>query len=100
MKRAVLVLLATSMMLPGCVFADGYGPVFGLATPTNSKREWSFDSGVFGCANNFDSQASFRELIGYGFAAQTILFPVPRYVLSIPGALGFRRRIPCQHRAV
>ena len=52
MKRAVLVLQATSMKLPGCVFTDGHGPVFGLATPTNSKGEWSFGSGVFGRANN------------------------------------------------
>lgn len=66
MKRGVLVLLAT-ILLPSCGFADGHGPVFGLATPTNSKGEWSFDSGVFGRTNSFGSQASFRELIGYGF---------------------------------
>jgi hypothetical protein len=77
MKRAVLVLLAT-FLLPCFAFADGHGPVFGLATPTNSKGEWSFDSGVFGRTNSFDSQASFRELIGYGFTPHlTLSFTAP-----------------------
>ncbi|MEQ1353425.1 MAG: hypothetical protein ABLT11_05365 [Candidatus Acidiferrum sp.] len=66
MKRGIAVLVA-AFLLPSCGFADGHGPVFGLATPTNSKGEWSFDSGVFGRTNSFGSQASFRELIGYGF---------------------------------
>jgi hypothetical protein len=55
--------------------ADGHGPVFGLATPTNSKSEWSFDSGVFGRSNPSDSEASFREQVGYGFTPHlTLLF--------------------------
>ncbi|HEY2352100.1 MAG TPA: hypothetical protein VGH83_06285 [Candidatus Acidoferrum sp.] len=77
MKRFVLVSLAT-FMLPCLGFADGHGPVFGLATPTNSKGEWSFDSGVFGRSNSFDSQASFRELIGYGITPHlTMSFTAP-----------------------
>jgi hypothetical protein len=56
------------------VFADGHGPVFGLATPTNSKGEWSFDSGVFGRSNSLDTEASFREQIGYGFTPHLSLF--------------------------
>jgi hypothetical protein len=77
MKRGVLVLLAT-FVLPSCGFADGHGPVFGLATPTNSKGEWSLDSGVFGRTNSFGSQASFRELIGYGFTPHvTVSFTAP-----------------------
>jgi len=56
------------------VRADGHGPVFGLATPTNSQGEWSFDTGVFGRANDFGSEASFRELIGYGFTPHLTLF--------------------------
>lgn len=77
MKRGVLVLLAT-FLLPSCGFADGHAPVFGLATPTNSKGEWSFDSGVFGRTNSFESQASFRELIGYGFTPHlTLSFTTP-----------------------
>jgi hypothetical protein len=66
----VIVVLA----LPLSLFADGHGPVFGLATPTNSKGEWSFDSGVFGRSNSFDTEASFREQIGYGFTPHLSLF--------------------------
>jgi hypothetical protein len=77
MKRALLVVLAT-FLSPGYGFADGHGPVFGLATPTNSKGEWSFDSGIFGRTNDFDSQASFRELIGYGLTPHlTLAFTAP-----------------------
>jgi hypothetical protein len=72
MKRAFFVLMAT-FLLPCYGFADGHGPVFGLATPTNSKGEWSFDSGVFGRFNSVDSQVSFRELIGYGFTPHLML---------------------------
>jgi hypothetical protein len=63
-----------SLFFAPCVFAEGHGPLFGLATPTNSKGEWSFDSGLFGRSNDFGSQASFRELIGYGFAPHFSLF--------------------------
>jgi hypothetical protein len=77
MKRAFLVLMAT-FLLPCYGFADGHGPVFGFATPTNSKGEWSFDSGVFGRASSLGSQASFRELIGYGFTPHlTLSFTAP-----------------------
>jgi len=62
-----LLCLFGSLFFAPCVFAEGHGPLFGLATPTNSKGEWSFDSGLFGRSNDFGSQASFRELIGYGF---------------------------------
>ena len=75
--KGLLVLLAAFLM-PSCGFADGHGPVFGLATPTNSKGEWSFDSGVFGRTNSFESQGSFRELIGYGFTPHvTVSFTAP-----------------------
>jgi len=55
-------------------WADGHGPVFGLATPTNSKGEWSFDTGLFGRANDSGSQASLRELVGFGFTPHVSLF--------------------------
>src|ERR1700674_2036158 len=72
MKRTTILIFAV-LALPWCVLADGHGPVFGLATPTNSKGEWSFDSGVFGRTNSFDSQASFRELVGYGITPHLTL---------------------------
>jgi hypothetical protein len=77
MKRTAFLVIA-ALALPLSVFADGHGPVFGLATPTNSTGEWSFDSGVFGRANGSDSQASFRELVGYGFTPHlTLSFTAP-----------------------
>jgi hypothetical protein len=82
MKRTVVLAIAL-LTLPWCVFADGHGPVFGLATPTNSKGEWSFDTGVFGRANSSDSEASVRELVGYGFTPHlTLSFTAPAVIGS------------------
>jgi hypothetical protein len=58
--------------------AANHGPVFWLATPTNSQGEWSFDEGVFGRSTNLGSQASFRELLGYGITPHlTLSFTLP-----------------------
>ena len=46
MRRAVFLLVFLG--LPWFAVASGHGPVFGLATPTNSQGEWSFDAGLFG----------------------------------------------------
>jgi len=62
------------LALPLTVFADGHGPVFGLATPTNSKGEWSVDSGVFGRSNSSATETSLREQLGYGFTPHLSLF--------------------------
>jgi hypothetical protein len=72
MKR--LLCLFCSLCFTSCAWAEGHGPLFGLATPTNSKGEWSFDTGLFGRSNDFGSQVSFRELIGYGFTPHVTLF--------------------------
>jgi hypothetical protein len=71
--KLLFTLLCCLCLVPNAI-ADGHGPVFGLATPTNSQGEWSFDTGVFGRANDFGSEASFRELIGYGFTPHVTLF--------------------------
>jgi len=71
MRRA-LVLLAI-LAMPLYSNAAGHGPVFGLATPTNSKGEFSFDFGVFGRSSRFGSQASMRGLVGYGFTPHVTL---------------------------
>ena len=68
-----ILLFFCSLLLAPLLRADGHGPVFSLATPTNSKGEWSFDSGLFGRSNDFGSQVSFRELIGYGFTPHLTL---------------------------
>jgi hypothetical protein len=58
--------------------ASSHGPVFGLATPTNSKGEWSFDSGLFGRSAAAGTNVSLRELIAYGFTPHlTVSFTAP-----------------------
>lgn len=75
MKRAVLFIV---LALPPSATASGHGPVFGLATPTNSQGEWSFDEGIFGRNTNLGSQASVRELLAYGFTPHlTLSFTLP-----------------------
>ena len=80
MKRAVLsVLVAVVMSSYG--MAAGHGPLFGLATPTNSQGEYSFDFGAFGRSSGAGSQASARALIGYGFTPHlTLSFTAPLVV--------------------
>src|SRR6476620_8578991 len=76
MKRALTLLVLS--LLPLRVMASGNGPIFGLATPTNSQGEWSFDQGVFGRSTSVGSQASIRELLGYGFTPHlTLSFTLP-----------------------
>jgi len=81
MKRAVVSSLAF-LVIPVYSMAAGHGPVFGLATPTNSQGEYSFDFGLFGRSSSAGSQESLRALIGYGFT--------PHLTLSFtaPGVLG------------
>jgi hypothetical protein len=83
MKRAAVLLVLLG--LPLFAVASGHGPVFGLATPTNSKGEWSFDEGVFGRSSSLGSQASIRTLIGYGFTPHlTLSFTLPAVVGDTP----------------
>jgi hypothetical protein len=76
MKRAILLLAVLAMPLPS--IASGHGPLFGLATPTNSQGEFSFDFGVFGRNSGFGTQTSARALVGYGFTPHiTLSFAAP-----------------------
>jgi hypothetical protein len=76
MKRAVMLLAVLGF--PLFAAAAAHGPVFGLATPTNSQGEWSFDEGLFGRNTAFGSQASVRGLIAYGFTPHlTLSFTLP-----------------------
>jgi hypothetical protein len=86
MKRRLSLLFC--LCAAPAAWADGHGPVFGLATPTNSQGEWSFDTGVFGRANDLGSVASFRELIGYGFTPHVTLF------VTAPAVAGNLRLTP------
>ena len=73
MRRAVVLLVVIGVSLLAA--AAAHGPVFGLATPTNSQGEWSFDEGIFGRNTAFGSQASVRELVAYGVT--------PHFTLSL-----------------
>src|SRR5262249_28991163 len=83
MKLAAVLLVVLG--LPLLAVAAGHGPVFGLATPTNSQGEWSFDEGVFGRNTDLGSQASVRSLIAYGFTPHlTLSFTLPAVVGDTP----------------
>jgi hypothetical protein len=80
MRRAVVLFVVLGLSL--FATASAHGPVFGLATPTNSKGEWSFDEAIFGRNTRFGSQASMRDLIAYGFTPHLTLS------LTLPIAIG------------
>lgn len=80
MKCAVVLFIFLG--LPLSAIAAAHGPVFGLATPTNSQGEWSFDEGVFGRNTAFGSEASFRELVAYGITPHLTLS------LTLPAVVG------------
>ncbi|MDQ6663298.1 MAG: hypothetical protein M3Z23_02770 [Acidobacteriota bacterium] len=65
MARTVyLFLLPFVIQTPAA--ASGHGPVFALATPTNPKGGWSFDTSIMGRASSLESGAMMRGLLGYG----------------------------------
>jgi hypothetical protein len=76
MKRVMVSLVL--LTLPLQAMAAGHGPIFGLATPTNSQGEWSFDQGIFDRTTGIGSQASVRGLVGYGVTPHlTLSFTLP-----------------------
>jgi hypothetical protein len=79
MKRAPILLVVLASLYAN---AASHGPVFGLATPTNSQGEWSFDQGVFDRTTSLGSQAYIRELVGYGFTPHLTLS------LTLPAVFG------------
>ncbi len=46
-------------LFPAAAFAQGHGPVFGYATPTNSQGEYSFDAGLL-ARTSADGAPAFR----------------------------------------
>jgi hypothetical protein len=83
MKRAIVLLVALAFSQHAS--AANHGPLFGLATPTNSQGEWNFDEGVFARTTRFGSQASIRELLGYGFTPHlTLSFTLPVVLGNTP----------------
>ena len=83
MKFAVVLFAVVG--LPALAIAAAHGPVFGLATPTNSQGEWSFDEGICGRNTSLGTQASIRGLVAYGFTPHlTLSFTLPAVVGDTP----------------
>lgn len=59
-----LLVLACAALVTGTASAADHGPVFSFATPVNSQRELSFDTGIFGRSGSQGTQFS----TGSGFA--------------------------------
>jgi hypothetical protein len=66
MKRTSIVLASAAVLIaPPLIYGSGHGPVFALATPTNPKGGFGFDTsfmGRYGGANG----TMFRGTLGYG----------------------------------
>jgi hypothetical protein len=63
-KRLAAILVLTGM--PLWVHAEGHGPIFGLATPTLGKGQWSSDTGFMRMETNAAETWRAREMLGYG----------------------------------
>jgi hypothetical protein len=61
-----LMVLSCAFALPALAVAADHGPVFGYATPVNSQREFSFDTGIFGRNGSLGTQVSTGTGFGYG----------------------------------
>jgi len=58
--------LACAVLVTGTAIAADHGPVFSYATPVNSEREFSFDTGIFGRYGSQGTQFSTGSGFGYG----------------------------------
>src|SRR6202789_250928 len=61
-----LIVLVCAVLGTGTAFAADHGPVFSYATPVNSEREFSFDSGIIGRNGSQGTQFSTGSGFGYG----------------------------------
>ena len=68
-----LMILACAFALPGFALAADHGPVFSYATPVNSQRELSFDTGIFGRSGSQGTQLSTGSSFGYGLTPHVTL---------------------------
>lgn len=78
MLRIVLIAV---LSMPAVVFAQGHGPVFGYATPTNYQGETSFDSALVVRGGDGAAQLTAREIITYGFT------PLLQLSVTLPGVI-------------
>jgi hypothetical protein len=61
-----ILVLVCAVVATGTALAADHGPVFGYATPVNSEREFSFDTGIFGRNGSLGTELSTGSSIGYG----------------------------------
>src|SRR5262245_52034342 len=64
-RKSVLAAAATLWLASSCVYGSGHGPVFALATPTNPRGGFSFDTSLMGRYGG-GSGTMFRGAFGYG----------------------------------
>jgi hypothetical protein len=55
-----------AVFIASAALASDHGPVFSYATPVNSQREFSFDTGIFGRNGSQGTQLSTGTGFGYG----------------------------------
>lgn len=60
------IVLACALLFTSTALAADHGPVFSYATPVNSEREFSFDTGIFARYGSLGTQFSTGSGIGYG----------------------------------
>jgi hypothetical protein len=65
-----VLVLACAVLLTCTALAADHGPIFSYATPVNSQREFSFDSGIFGRNGSRGTQFSTGSGFGYGITPQ------------------------------
>ena len=65
MKNGRAILTMVTLIAAPALQASGHGPVFGLATPTNPRGGFSFDTSIMGRAGD-GGGAMFRGTLGYG----------------------------------
>src|ERR1700727_1947320 len=74
----LLLVLVCAVALTGKAFPADHGPVFSYATPVNSQREFSFDTGIIGRNGSKGTQFSTGSGFGYGITPHitlTAFFP-------------------------
>lgn len=89
MRGGVAGLLALAMTAPA--LANGHGPVFGLATPTNGKGGWTLDFGPMLLGGSLGTAAMMRMMLTYGLTpnVQLSLSAPARFAAAVlPAARG------------
>src|SRR5690348_3156379 len=81
MTRKSLLLASALALAPRLIYASGHGPVFALATPTNPKGGFSFDTSVMGRYGGGHG-TMYRGTLGYGLTEN--------FKLSVSGPLLFQ----------